>query len=114
VIHLLLRADTLTLVRSLAAALAVAAIALPAQENGPQAAAVPGVRFSFDAFGDTPYFAFEEVRLEKLIPEMNAQPLAFVLHVGDDVQHGTVQIARMVNLSRCRWESLRDLRPPHP
>lgn len=39
--------------------------------------------FSFAAFGDTPYFAFEEVRLGKLIPEMNAQPLAFVLHIGD-------------------------------
>jgi hypothetical protein len=39
--------------------------------------------FSFAAFGDTPYFAFEALRLEKLIPEMNAQPLAFVLHVGD-------------------------------
>jgi hypothetical protein len=39
--------------------------------------------FSFAAFGDTPYYAFEEVRLEKLIPEMNAQPLAFVLHIGD-------------------------------
>src|SRR6476469_1046703 len=43
----------------------------------------PGPAFSFAAFGDTPYYAFEEVRLEKLIPEMNAQPLAFVLHIGD-------------------------------
>jgi hypothetical protein len=47
---------------------------------GTTAAAEP---FSFGAFGDTPYFAFEEVRLEKLIPEMNARPLVFVLHVGD-------------------------------
>ena len=39
--------------------------------------------FSFAAFGDTPYFAFEEVRLEQLIHDMNAQPLAFVLHIGD-------------------------------
>jgi len=72
-----------TLVRSFAAALTVAAIALPTQENGTQAADVPDGRFSFGAFGDTPYFAFEELRLEKLIPEMNARPLAFVLHVGD-------------------------------
>jgi len=46
-------------------------------------AGAEGPSFSFAAFGDTPYYAFEEVRLEKLIPEMNAQPLAFVLHVGD-------------------------------
>jgi hypothetical protein len=39
--------------------------------------------FHFAAFGDTPYFAFEEVRLEKLIAQMNAAPLAFVLHIGD-------------------------------
>ena len=39
--------------------------------------------FSFAAFGDTPYFAFEQVRLEKLIAEMNAESLAFVLHIGD-------------------------------
>lgn len=39
--------------------------------------------FSFAAFGDTPYFAFEEVRLERLIEQINAEDLAFVIHVGD-------------------------------
>jgi hypothetical protein len=39
--------------------------------------------FSFGVLGDTPYFAFEEVRLEELIVQMNREPLAFVLHVGD-------------------------------
>jgi hypothetical protein len=39
--------------------------------------------FSFGVLGDTPYFASEEVRLEELIVQMNREPLAFVLHVGD-------------------------------
>jgi len=33
--------------------------------------------------GDTPYNADEAKRLERLIAEMNAEPLAFVVHVGD-------------------------------
>lgn len=33
--------------------------------------------------GDAPYSADEVARLERLIDEMNAQPLAFVVHVGD-------------------------------
>lgn len=37
----------------------------------------------FGVFGDTPYTEAEAERLEKLIDEMNAAPLAFVVHVGD-------------------------------
>jgi hypothetical protein len=33
--------------------------------------------------GDVPYTADEVVRLDRLIDEMNAQPLEFVVHVGD-------------------------------
>lgn len=33
--------------------------------------------------GDTPYSEAEIERLDRLIDEMNAQPLAFVVHVGD-------------------------------
>jgi hypothetical protein len=33
--------------------------------------------------GDTPYNADEVERLDRLIDEMNAQPLAFVVHLGD-------------------------------
>ena len=40
-------------------------------------------QFSFAAFGDMPYFATEEFQLGSMIEEMNAQPLAFVIHVGD-------------------------------
>ena len=40
-------------------------------------------RFTFAALGDTPYYAFEEVRLEKLFADINGEPLAFVVHIGD-------------------------------
>jgi hypothetical protein len=49
--------------------------------NAPGGAHAGG--FVFGVLGDTPYFAFEEVRLETLIAQMNREPLAFVLHVGD-------------------------------
>jgi hypothetical protein len=40
-------------------------------------------QFSFGAFGDMPYYPTEEFQLGSMIEEMNAQPLAFVIHVGD-------------------------------
>jgi len=39
--------------------------------------------FTFAAFGDTPYTQDEEARFPDLIAEMNREPLAFVVHVGD-------------------------------
>lgn len=47
---------------------------------GPAAWAAP---FSFGAWGDLPYFAGEEPRVERLIADMNRESLAFVVHVGD-------------------------------
>lgn len=38
---------------------------------------------AFGVLGDTPYSEAEVARLDRLIEEMNAQPLAFVVHVGD-------------------------------
>ena len=38
---------------------------------------------AFGVLGDTPYSAAEVERLDRLIDEMNARPLAFVVHVGD-------------------------------
>lgn len=58
--------------RSLLAALALAA---PAPGFGEP------LRFAI--VGDAPYFAWETLRLEQMIERMNAEPLAFVLHVGD-------------------------------
>lgn len=39
--------------------------------------------FSFAAFGDTPYSKAERQALPAMLAQMDAQPLAFVLHVGD-------------------------------
>ena len=38
---------------------------------------------SFGVLGDTPYTQAEVERLDRLIDEMNARPLAFVVHLGD-------------------------------
>lgn len=40
-------------------------------------------QFTFAAFGDTPYNAAEESRLVSMIDEMNREPLALAIHVGD-------------------------------
>ena len=39
--------------------------------------------FTFAAFGDTPYTEDEESRFVGMIAEINREPLAFALHVGD-------------------------------
>jgi hypothetical protein len=63
---------------------ALAAVTLPANAWGGAADGDAGdARFAFAVLGDTPYFAFEEMRLEALIPQIDREPLAFVLHVGD-------------------------------
>jgi hypothetical protein len=48
----------------------------------PLAPLAPG-DIAFGVLGDTPYSAAEVESLERLIDEMNAQPLAFVAHLGD-------------------------------
>jgi hypothetical protein len=40
-------------------------------------------QFSFAALGDVPYHAGEEPQLVAMIAEMNREPLAFAMHVGD-------------------------------
>ena len=44
---------------------------------------LPAGELAFGALGDTPYSDAEVARLDRLIDEMNEQPLAFVVHVGD-------------------------------
>ncbi|HYC48785.1 MAG TPA: hypothetical protein VED01_25180 [Burkholderiales bacterium] len=46
-------------------------------------APVAAAQFSFAAFGDVPYTEAEEPQLISMIAEMNREPLAFSLHVGD-------------------------------
>jgi hypothetical protein len=40
-------------------------------------------QLNFGLMGDTPYSEGEVKRLERLIDELNAEPLAFVVHIGD-------------------------------
>jgi hypothetical protein len=56
-------------------------------------------QFSFAAFGDTPYNAAEELQLDSMIDEMNRQPLAFVLHVGD-IKHSRTECSDALFESR--------------
>jgi hypothetical protein len=46
-------------------------------------AAVPPGTTAFALFGDTPYSENEAERLERLIDDLNANELAFVVHIGD-------------------------------
>jgi hypothetical protein len=46
-------------------------------------ARAPGNEFTFGVLGDTPYTVGEVQRLDALIEDMNAEKLAFVVHVGD-------------------------------
>jgi hypothetical protein len=54
--------------------LLLAACSAPAQSPG---------ALTFALMGDTPYSEAEAKRLERLIDELNAEPLAFVVHIGD-------------------------------
>ena len=40
-------------------------------------------RFGFALVGDTPYFPFEEQAFASMLATLDAEPLAFVVHVGD-------------------------------
>jgi predicted phosphodiesterase len=46
-------------------------------------APLPAGELAFGVLGDTPYSEAEAERLDRLIDEMNSQPLAFVVHLGD-------------------------------
>jgi predicted phosphodiesterase len=63
-------------------ALLSAALLLLAAGCGSFAQPGPG-SVAFALIGDAPYSAFEADEVDRLIDEMNAQDLAFVIHVGD-------------------------------
>ena len=46
-------------------------------------ASVPAADFTFALLGDTPYSAGEAERLDRLIDDLNAEPLELVAHLGD-------------------------------
>jgi hypothetical protein len=59
-------------------------------------------RFDFAAFGDTPYFSFEEPILVGQIQDMNQKDLAFVIHIGD-IKSGSDRCADFIYESRLAW-----------
>lgn len=59
-------------------------------------------RFDFAAFGDTPYFSFEEPVLVGQIQDMNQKDLAFVIHIGD-IKSGSDRCADFIYESRLAW-----------
>jgi hypothetical protein len=78
-----------------------AAIALSIVTSAPASAA----QFSFAAFGDTPYNSDEEPQLISMIAEMNRQPLAFALHVGD-FKDARTECSDGLFLQRREWFAL--------
>jgi hypothetical protein len=60
--------------------------------------------FSFAAFGDTPYNAAEELQLGGMLQDMNEQPLALIIHVGD-FKSSQVECTDAVFEERRRWFS---------
>jgi hypothetical protein len=62
-------------------------------------------QFAFAAFGDVPYTPAEELQLVSMIAEMNREPLAFVMHVGD-FKSGHIECSDEVFLQRREWFGL--------
>jgi hypothetical protein len=61
--------------------------------------------FTFAALGDTPYSQDEEARFIGVIAEMNREPLAFVVHVGD-FKSGISECSDEVFSQRKEWFEL--------
>ena len=76
----LFRPAAATSLRSLCGRLAAASAAALWLALAPAAS---GADFSFAALGDAPYTAEDEPRFVAMIAEINREPLAFVVHVGD-------------------------------
>ncbi|HEV8337841.1 MAG TPA: hypothetical protein VGR67_15625 [Candidatus Polarisedimenticolia bacterium] len=53
----------------------------------PKPAPTPPGSFSFAALGDAPYYAWEEIQFSLILRELQANDLAWVLHVGDIFWH---------------------------
>jgi hypothetical protein len=79
----------------------LSAIAISAAISTP----APAAQFSFAAFGDTPYNADEEPQLIAMIAEMNHEPLAFTLHVGD-FKDARSECSDALFLQRREWFAL--------
>jgi hypothetical protein len=72
-----------TALRRTAAVIICAAVACAAAAAGTPQPAPGTTRFTFAALGDTPYVTDEEPQFVAMMGEMNREPLAFAVHVGD-------------------------------
>lgn len=61
--------------------------------------------FTFAALGDTPYFDAEEAAFVEMIAEMNREPLAFAVHVGD-FKSGHSECSDALYQQRKQWFEL--------
>ena len=48
---------------------------------------VPTSSFAFATLGDAPYYPWEDIKYRVVLKDLNAQDLAFVIHVGDIIWH---------------------------
>jgi hypothetical protein len=70
--------------RLLAAAAVVALLAFVIATAGPEKSTPnPPGTFAFAAFGDAPYYGWEELQFRLVLREIDASDLAFAIHVGD-------------------------------
>ena len=67
----------------LRARLGVLLLALAGCAGGPELTAPPQAAVVVGLIGDTPYSQWAAEQLDRVIDEMNATPLAFVVHIGD-------------------------------
>jgi hypothetical protein len=58
--------------------------------------------FSFAVIGDTPYFQIEAQGFVTMLRELDAEPLAFVVHVGD-IKRASVPCSDALYLERKAW-----------
>lgn len=79
---------------------ALLAAALSAAACGSAAAG-----FAFAALGDAPYTREEEARFPELVAEMNREPLAFVVHLGD-LKSAWSECSDAVYFERREWFAL--------
>lgn len=65
------------------AAIVIAVLA----RRSPATLPVPPGSFAFAALGDAPYYPWEDIKFNVVLKDMDAQDLAFVVHVGDIIWH---------------------------
>ena len=71
----------------LGVSLGVAAGFRVATLQSPRILPVPPGTFAFAALGDAPYYPWEDIKYNVVLKDLNAQDLAFIIHVGDIIWH---------------------------